>query len=528
MLKHIFTIALFIKLITPCYSAYNQDNEQTRVPYIWQIDSIHSQDQAKNIEYRKTLLDRFMQSSAKKDTSEIILSLIELADLDRWKGSYEESFEKLWKAYALAAEAKNEAFQVRIDRNLGIAYEVFNQDSLALLYMNRSLEKAKTLVSKSALEPDEIVHSYFCLSSIFRNNKDYTVALQYLDSCANASDDKRETPYIDADRGYMYLQMNKTDLAKEKLYKANRILTETNQRYQVVTLSFLGDLHLRLNNPDSALFYYQLSLEKMKEFDAHVEIKSDLMYKMADLYFNKGQLKKAYKSLLGSRMATDSLFNATTHANSKLFEIKNKYQETIIQHSQKIEEQEAVIVHERLFRTRMMAGFITAVLILLIVLLLVQYRSRLKKFRMQQAIEKQQNQATLEMKNKELTGFALKNLEKEKAVEELLEEIKSASPKTYSFLKNKHINRSDKMWNDFNMKFVELNSSFYEHLRAKHPDLTPTEEKHCALIKLNFDSKEMSQILNISLQSVHTSRYRIKRKMGLPAEQSISEYINLF
>ena len=57
-------------------------------------------------------------------------------------------------------------------------------------------------------------------------------------------------------------------------------------------------------------------------------------------------------------------------------------------------------------------------------------------------IEKQKNDSVLETKNKELTGFALKNLEKEKAVVELLEEIKSASPKTYSFLKNKHINSS--------------------------------------------------------------------------------------
>lgn len=522
MLKHYLFVILFFSLSFACYSANNYVQAQKRGIYFWQIDTIPQISQLKKTE----LQNRIEQFTAQKDTSAVILSLIELADLDRWGGSFEEAFEKLWRAYTLAVESKNLELQVRIDRNLGIAYEVFNQDSLALFYMARSINNAKHLIKQSLMSEEELVHGYFSLSSIYRNNADFQTAFQYLDSCDYLKGQKQqETPYIDADRGYMYLQMGKLTLARDKLYKANRILTETNQRYQVVTLSFLGDLHLRLQNTDSALLYYQRSLEKMYEFDAHVEIKSDLMYKIADLYYNRGQLRKAYQFLLGSRMATDSIFNATSHTNSKLFEIKNRYQETIIHHSQTIKEQEAVIVQERLFRTRLIAVFITSVFALLLILLLLQYRSRLKKIKLQQMIEKQKNDSVLETKNKELTGFALKNLEKEKAVVELLEEIKSASPKTYSFLKNKHINSSNKMWEEFNLRFVELNSDFYEQLRTKHPDLTPTEEKHCALIKLNFDSKEMSQILNISLQSVHTSRYRIKRKIGLSSEDSLVDYI---
>ena len=84
------------------------------------------------------------------------------------------------------------------------------------------------------------------------------------------------------------------------------------------------------------------------------------------------------------------------------------------------------------------------------------------------------------------------------------------------------------MWNDFNRRFIEINNQFYAKLRQKHPDLTATELKHCALIKLNLDNLEMSKILNISLQSVHTSRYRIRKKLNLLQEENLSNYIARF
>jgi len=59
----------------------------------------------------------------------------------------------------------------------------------------------------------------------------------------------------------------------------------------------------------------------------------------------------------------------------------------------------------------------------------------------------------------------------------------------------------------------------------QHDSLTPTEEKHCELIKLKFDSKEMARLLNISVSSVHISRYRIRKKMRLERGDDLSNYI---
>ena len=86
--------------------------------------------------------------------------------------------------------------------------------------------------------------------------------------------------------------------------------------------------------------------------------------------------------------------------------------------------------------------------------------------------------------------------------------------------------RSGNLWEVFNARFVNLNENFYERLQAKVPDLSSTDLKICALIKLNFTGKEMSYLLGISLGSVHVARHRIRKKLNLERDVNLTCYIN--
>ena len=92
-------------------------------------------------------------------------------------------------------------------------------------------------------------------------------------------------------------------------------------------------------------------------------------------------------------------------------------------------------------------------------------------------------------------------------------------------MRNKYKKGSDDLWESFNLRFTEVNGNFYDRLREKHPELSNTEFKHCALIKLNFGTKEMARILNIEPHSVHISRSRIRKKIGLERSESLEKYI---
>jgi DNA-binding CsgD family transcriptional regulator len=85
--------------------------------------------------------------------------------------------------------------------------------------------------------------------------------------------------------------------------------------------------------------------------------------------------------------------------------------------------------------------------------------------------------------------------------------------------------RLDKDWDEFKLYFEQVYVDFYQSLHEKYPDLTNTELRHCALIKLNLSISECANILGISPESVKISRFRLKKKMNLETQNEVRDEI---
>ena len=70
-----------------------------------------------------------------------------------------------------------------------------------------------------------------------------------------------------------------------------------------------------------------------------------------------------------------------------------------------------------------------------------------------------------------------------------------------------------------------MHSDFLVLLKEKHPTITPHELKLSAYLRMNLSSKEIAQLLNISLRGVEIGRYRLRKKLNLVAEQSLFDYL---
>ena len=91
------------------------------------------------------------------------------------------------------------------------------------------------------------------------------------------------------------------------------------------------------------------------------------------------------------------------------------------------------------------------------------------------------------------------------------------------------INRTlqlDKERDTFELIIKEKNDLFYKNLKEKYPRLTSNEVRLCALIRLDFSSKEIASILNISVKSVEMNRYRLRKKLQLGSNQNLPDFIN--
>jgi DNA-binding CsgD family transcriptional regulator len=89
---------------------------------------------------------------------------------------------------------------------------------------------------------------------------------------------------------------------------------------------------------------------------------------------------------------------------------------------------------------------------------------------------------------------------------------------------DRNINNADD-WKFFEDAVNNADKDFLKKVKNIHPELTSNDLRLCAYLRLNLSSKEIAPLLNISLRSVEVKRYRLRKKMNLPHEDSLTDYI---
>lgn len=77
----------------------------------------------------------------------------------------------------------------------------------------------------------------------------------------------------------------------------------------------------------------------------------------------------------------------------------------------------------------------------------------------------------------------------------------------------------------FFSNFEKLYPNFKTSLFVIAPNLSANELKLCIFLRLNLSSKEISNLLNITPESVHKARYRLRKKLQLEKNEDLSKFI---
>ncbi|MBI3218239.1 MAG: tetratricopeptide repeat protein [Bacteroidetes bacterium] len=139
----------------------------------------------------------------------------------------------------------------------------------------------------------------------------------------------------------------------------------------------------------------------------------------------------------------------------------------------------------------------------------------------------------IDFKNKELTTYALTMVQKNEILEEVRLSIEQILKNTDSLeepLKklSKVVDYSfhlDKDWDEFKIFFESVHNDFFVKLKAQFPDLSGTDLKLCALIRLNLNIKQAAAILRISPDSVKIARHRLRKKFNMQTEDNLNGFI---
>jgi len=143
-------------------------------------------------------------------------------------------------------------------------------------------------------------------------------------------------------------------------------------------------------------------------------------------------------------------------------------------------------------------------------------------------IKNEQLNDAIENKNRELTISKMSIIKKNELLNGIKKELKTHDHPKNLRVVNKLIDdnlNNTKDWEFFVKAFNNTDKGFLEKVKKMHPSLTPNDIRFCVYLRLNLTSKEIADLLNITVKSVETRRYRLRKRMGLPHEENLIHYI---
>lgn len=147
----------------------------------------------------------------------------------------------------------------------------------------------------------------------------------------------------------------------------------------------------------------------------------------------------------------------------------------------------------------------------------------------QQEYEKHRLEMEVQTKASEVAGKSLsiaKHSEMIESIQEVLDEEKDAVKlvsRIRKIIKTNTISKNE--WQSFEKNLVKSHEEFVTRLTAKYPSLTPKDIKLCIYLKMNLSSKEIAPLMNISFRGVELHRYRLRKKLEIGTEESLTRFM---
>ncbi|KAA6352375.1 hypothetical protein EZS27_000325 [termite gut metagenome] len=151
-------------------------------------------------------------------------------------------------------------------------------------------------------------------------------------------------------------------------------------------------------------------------------------------------------------------------------------------------------------------------------------------------LEKEQLALELSHKSKELANFTMLSIRNKEFLIHIKEELVRQSEKG-QFSKHfigKIIHSlddnmtSDDDWAMFQSNFDRIHENFFRNLKERYPDLTSNDLRLCALLRLNLSTKDISNMMNISIRGIEAARYRLRKRLNIPSEQDLTDFMIRF
>jgi tetratricopeptide (TPR) repeat protein len=445
-----------------------------------------------------------------------------------------EALDKYLQGVALSEQHNDKSSLGNLYNNIGIIYFQTNEKKDALDYYSRA-------------------------NKIFEENKD---SMNVIISLGNI--------------GSIYMDLGKMDIARSYFETALELSKKIKAFPQEANaLQQLGLLSDKEGDYRNAMEFYQRALEiyksnELKESAPPSIFYSNIYTNIGNTYFKTGDnpraidyLKKGFTlaeqtqsysvmsnaSLFLSRAYQDMENYKAAFLNYQLYKQFNDSANNVpglqklirmqmkFQMDKRIKEQELQQKVQILRQKRLQLLYIGLFVIALMAAILMFLLFRLQKNKIRNVELEQKNlQNELEFKNKELMTNIMYLLKKNEFIITISEKLRKVNleqnpglePMIREVIHELETGSSPEKWKEFEMRFQDVHKDFYRKLNEKHPDLTTNDLRMCAFIRLNMNTKEIAAVTYQSVNSIVVARSRLKQKLKLSKDDSLTAYISGF
>ncbi|MEP2771517.1 MAG: tetratricopeptide repeat protein [Fulvivirga sp.] len=411
--------------------------------------------------------------------------------------------------YKILGDAKG---SISMHNNLGAVYDrIQNYDKALEEYF-----KAVELYNASTFDStfDALPSLYNNIANIYQTRSDTSAALQYYLKAIELGKKSQNLKVLGisySNLGKLYFtDLNEPDTAIDYLIKGLETRRTVGDQSEIAkSLLRLGTFYTSQGN------YIQGKEYALKAVELSSEISS--IETLTDSYLCLSQIEEGLGNNLASLEAyklykanSDSL--KSKQASNELTRLQLQYD---FDKANAVKEEAAKQAKNTyyLIIAALTVGLIIAVLIAII----IRYNSKKSELLRQNLAQ------DVESKNKELTTNVMYLVRKNELINNVAERLLKIQPKVLPE-NNKVVNNiildlqrevDNDSWDEFELRFNQVHTEFYDNLRRLYPDLTPTEEKLCAFLRLNMSTKEIASITQQSYKSVEVARARLRKKLNL-------------
>lgn len=465
-----------------------------------------------------------------------------------------------WGNYNLAIEYFSQTLTYDLERsdssalstsynNIGKVYESWGHYDLAIEHYNNSISYLSPggNQARKAIRLSNIGTTYY-------KKGDLDKALEFINAALEI-DNQLKNPFKIAVR---YNELSNIYFAKddyEKAIKFNKealdIFQKLNSRESLaIVLKDLGHIYLEQRKYKLAEQYFLQSIELSKEIKL-LQNEMTAYRLLGEVYFSNGEYKKAILTHQKYDILKDSIFDV--NSQKQLANYRIKY-ETVKKEQENQILKKDIVIKQRTQRTLIIIGGLLLVSLVLLVLIL---RLRSKTYKQDKKLsnlelekkeiekqhledkvfaEKQLNklqrdkyEAEIQLKNQELVSSTMQLVNKNEVLTELKSKLNNSQSleiqqKEILMLINQNID-FDQNWKRFSTEFEELNPGFFHRIRNQFPDFSEQFTRLAAFLRIDLSTKEIAQLMNVSVAAVNKNRQRLRKKLNLEPEADLTAFM---